>query len=133
MNLIIELVIATICVIPLHELGHYIAARLNGWHNIEFSLAYWHSIPIAFAVSAKEHIPILDAKSFKKAYFQLTRFSAMGSIFSIVSLSIFSFLGLLESHITTMFVLLFAIYMIWELTNIPVAVDTENELEKELK
>ena len=62
----LELLITIICVLPLHEFGHYVAARRNGWKNIRLTLCKWHSIPVAVAISSKQNIEIENAKQLKE-------------------------------------------------------------------
>ena len=115
MNLLISLIALVSVSLPLHELGHYIAAKRNGWENIRLALCTWHHIPCAVAVKAENEYEIENKQQFYQAYRGITRFYAMGSLFSMLGTLLCSFFNIFNVTQTFALLAIFAVYMIYEI------------------
>lgn len=115
MNILISVLAWIIVSLPLHEFGHYIAAKRNGWKKIKFVLCKWHGIPYAVAVAAENNYEIKSNKEFFKAYYEISRFYAMGSLFSLIGIWICQFFNIFTSTTTNFFMVLTIAYMMFEI------------------
>jgi hypothetical protein len=103
--------------LPLHELGHYAAAKLNNWRNIQVKIQKWRGIPLGFAVYAETSIDVNSAYDFFDVYYKVTRFYAFGSLFSILGVWACRIFDVFSSDFVTLGILFFVLYMNWELTS----------------
>jgi len=107
----------TIIMVPLHELGHWIAAKKNGWKNLGLKIEKWHGFPYTIAVHADGNLKIESEHDFFVAYFAVTRFYAMGSIFSIMGLLVCGLFGIFSESFVLLLTQMFVVYLMWELNS----------------
>lgn len=118
MNLLLGILALIFVALPLHELGHYLIALRLHWHPISMELKTWHKIPYAVAVVAINHIEIKSNLDFFKVYKEITTFYAMGSLFSMMGISVCYTLGVFSSDFSFFFMTTMASYMMYEITGL---------------
>ena len=114
-NIIFGMLVWLFCAIPLHELGHYFAAKRLALNNIHFSILKWRNIPYAIATIAEPDETL--CKNPDKFHCVASAFQLMGGLFTIAGLLGFSALGFLTDSACLVLVVFTVMYMVWETVN----------------
>lgn len=115
MNIILGMLIWLFCALPLHELGHYLAAKRLGLNNIHFSVQKWRNIPYAIVTIAEPDETLY--KNPVEFHCVASSFQLMGGLFTIVGLLAFSALDVLNTSACLLLVVFETMYMIYETVN----------------
>ena len=113
---IVGLIILFAGLIPIHEFGQWLMGKRLGLKNMKFGINKWHGIPWSVMLTGDFVLNVpTTPNGFVSLYKDLTRFCAIGSLFSVmVFLFGYSF-GIFSADFTMIIVFVEMLYMIWEI------------------
>ena len=115
--MIIPLLAWLLCCVVFHELGHYIAAKKVGFKNIKLILVKWKGIPIKIGITGEANLELKTDSEIINWHLDANYFMASGSLVSIAGILGFYLLGIFSMEFSFFTVLIFSLYMFYELTN----------------